>query len=513
MELVADAKLLSVAAGVACFLVAVYLLKPVVNLLFRKKKYPPIAGTMIHQFLNLHRLLDFQTDLSRRYKTFRILTPFCNYVYTVNPDNVEYILKTNFANFGKGHIINDVMKDLLGNGIFAVDGDKWRHQRKVSSLEFSTKVLRDYSSLVFRSNAIKLSMLIFEAAKSSKMIDIQNLLKRSTMDSIFKVGFGVELDTLGGSNKEGSIFAKAFDDSSSQILRRFFDVFWKISRALNIGLEAQLRKNIKLIDKFVYKVINEKIEQLSQKKDDALMKEDILSRLLMERERDPDTISYQYLRDIVLNFLLAGRDTTAGTLSWFFYLLCKNPNVQEKVAQEVRDAIMEKETLSINEFHLFLTEEVLNGMHYLHAALTETLRLYPAVPLDVKYCFSDDTLPDGFNLKEGDFVDYQPFAMGRMKFLWGDDAEVFRPDRWLNNDGLFVAESPFKFSAFQAGPRICLGKDFAYRQMKIFAATLLYFFKFEISADRIVNYRPMLTLQIDGELHLRALCRQCSLQN
>ncbi|KAH0466050.1 hypothetical protein IEQ34_006153 [Dendrobium chrysotoxum] len=507
MELVAEAKLLSMAAGVACFLVAVYLLKPVVNLLFRKKKYPPIAGTIFHQLLNLHRLLDFQTDLSRRYKTFRILTPFCNYVYTVDPDNVEYILKTNFANFGKGHKINDVMKDLLGNGIFAVDGDKWRHQRKVSSLEFSTKVLRDYSSLVFRSNAIKLSMLIFEAAKSSEMIDIQNLLMRSTMDSIFKVGFGVELDTLGGSNKEGSIFAKAFDDSSSQILRRFFDVFWKISRALNIGLEAQLRKNIKLIDEFVYKVINVKIEQLSQKKDDAPVKEDILSRLLMERERDPDTISYKYLRDIVLNFLLAGRDTTAGTLSWFFYMLCKNTNVQEKVAQEVRDAIMEKETLSINEFHLFLTEEVLNGMHYLHAALTETLRLYPAVPLDMKCCFSDDKLPDGFDLKEGDFVDYQPFAMGRMKFLWGDDAELFRPDRWLNNDGRFVSESPFKFSAFQAGPRICLGKDFAYRQMKIFAATLLYFFKFEISADQIVNHRPMLTLQIDGELHLRALCR------
>ncbi|KAI0520462.1 hypothetical protein KFK09_007938 [Dendrobium nobile] len=495
------------AVGVACFLVAVYLLKPIVNLLFRKKNYPPVAGTIFHQLLNLHRLLDFQTDLSRRHKTFRILTPFCNYVYTVDPDNIEYILKTNFANFGKGHLVNDIMKDLLGNGIFAVDGDMWRHQRKVSSLEFSTKVLRDYSSLVFRSNAVKLSMLISEAAKSTEIIDIQNLFMRSTMDSIFKVGFGVELDTLGGSNKEGSSFAKAFDDSSSQTLRRFFDVFWKISRALNIGLEAQLRKNIKFIDEFVYKVINEKIEQLSQKKDDALLKEDILSRLLMERERDPDTISNQYLRDIVLNFLLAGRDTTAGTLSWFFYMLCKNPNVQEKVAQEVRDSIMEKETLSMNEFHLFLTEEILNGMHYLHAALTETLRLYPAVPLDVKYCFSDDTLPDGFDLKEGDLVNYQPFAMGRMKFLWGEDAEVFRPDRWLNNDGLFVAESPFKFSAFQAGPRICLGKDFAYRQMKIFAATLLYYFKFEISADQIVKYRPMLTLQIDGELHLRALCR------
>ncbi|PKU87006.1 Cytochrome P450 704C1 [Dendrobium catenatum] len=106
MELVADAKLLAMAVGVACFLVAVYLLKPIVNLLFRKKNYPPVTGTIFHQLLNLHRLLDFQTDLSRRHKTFRILAPFFNYVYTVDPINIEYILKTNFANFGKVFISN-----------------------------------------------------------------------------------------------------------------------------------------------------------------------------------------------------------------------------------------------------------------------------------------------------------------------------------------------------------------------------------------------------------------------
>lgn len=68
---------------------------------------------------------------------------------------------------------------------------------------------------------------------------------------------------------------------------------------------------------------------------------------------------------------------------------------------------------------------------------------------DVKYCFSDDNLPDGFSLNIGDIVNYQPFAMGRMKFLWGDDAEEFRPERWLNEDGVFEPESPFKFTAFQ----------------------------------------------------------------
>jgi hypothetical protein len=62
---------------------------------------------------------------------------------------------------------------------------------------------------------------------------------------------------------------------------------------------------------------------------------------------------------------------------------------------------------------------------------------------------SDDTLPDGYAVKKGDMVNYQPYAMGRMDFLWGADAEEFRPERWLDKDGVFVPESPFKFTAFQ----------------------------------------------------------------
>ena len=68
---------------------------------------------------------------------------------------------------------------------------------------------------------------------------------------------------------------------------------------------------------------------------------------------------------------------------------------------------------------------------------------------DAKICFSDDTLPDGFSVRKGDMVAYQPYAMGRMKFIWGDDAEDFRPERWLDENGSFKLESPFKFTAFQ----------------------------------------------------------------
>ena len=86
---------------------------------------------------------------------------------------------------------------------------------------------------------------------------------------------------------------------------------------------------------------------------------------------------------------------------------------------------------------------------------------------DVKYCFSDDTLPDGYAVNEGDMVHYQPFPMGRMEFLWGADAEEFRPERWLDGDGgVFVPESSFKFTAFQVKPFIQNARDLFHCQLR-----------------------------------------------
>lgn len=113
-----------------------------------------------------------------------------------------------------------------------------------------------------------------------------------------------------------------------------------------------------------------------------LEKEDILSRFLLEKEKPGSGIDSKYLRDIILNFMIAGRDTTAGTLSWFFYMMCKHPHLQDKVAREVRSATkLQEKKVKIDDFGNYLTEEVISSMQYLHAAVTETLRLYPAVPI------------------------------------------------------------------------------------------------------------------------------------
>ncbi len=83
---------------------------------------------------------------------------------------------------------------------------------------------------------------------------MQDLFMRLTLDSICKIGFGVEIGCLSPSLPEVP-FAKAFDECNRLVIRRYIDIFWKIKRALNIGTEAQLRKNIQVMDSFLYKVI------------------------------------------------------------------------------------------------------------------------------------------------------------------------------------------------------------------------------------------------------------------
>lgn len=88
---------------------------------------------------------------------------------------------------------------------------------------------------------------------------------RATMDSIFKVGLGFELNTLSGSDESSIRFSKAFDEANSLVYYRYVDMFWQVKRHLNIGSEAKLKKNIQIIDDFVMQLIHQKREQMKNR--------------------------------------------------------------------------------------------------------------------------------------------------------------------------------------------------------------------------------------------------------
>ncbi|OIT03881.1 PREDICTED: cytochrome P450 704B1 [Nicotiana attenuata] len=483
----------------------------------------PIIGAGLEQWVNFDRMHDWLVKYLAQSPTVVVPTWSTTYTYIAHPDNVEHVLKTNFDNYPKGEAYHSYMEVLLGDGIFNVDGELWRKQRKTASFEFASKNLRDFNTVVFRDYSLKLFNILIQASFNDKEVDMQDLLMRMTLDSICKVGFGVEIGTLDANLPENS-FAQAFDAANVIVTLRFIDPLWRIKKFLNIGSEAILDQSIKTVDDFTYSVIRKRKAEIETAPTNEKIKQDILSRFI-ELGKDPENnMTDKSLRDIVLNFVIAGRDTTATTLSWAIYIIMTHEHVAEKLYAELKsleEVRAKEENVSLHhydaedpesvnqraiQFAGLLNYDSLGKLYYLHAVITETLRLYPAVPQDPKGILEDDVLPDGTKLKAGGMVTYVPYSMGRMEYNWGSDAVLFNPDRWLK-DGVFQNASPFKFTAFQGGPRICLGKDSAYLQMKMALAILCRFYKFKLVAGHQVKYRMMTILSMAHGLKLTVSVR------
>jgi len=202
------------------------------------------------------------------------------------------------------------------------------------------------------------------------------------------------------------------------------------------------------LDDFVYKIIRERTEEGFEEKSD------FLSRLLRMKKREEDVITNKLVRDQLMNFFLAGRDTTAVLIAWTCYLLAKHPDVEKKLREEILSVVgQEKPTMKHTK-----------QLKFLQMVIEESLRLYPpAVPSNVKLVTRDTVLPNGARVKKGDNIAYSPYIVHRLKEYWGDDSEEFRPSRWENPD---IIKHPYQFVPFQKGPRICLGMNMAYEEAK-----------------------------------------------
>jgi len=208
--------------------------------------------------------------------------------------------------------------------------------------------------------------------------------------------------------------------------------------------------------------------------------------------------------DAVLNFIIASRDTTAQATSWAFYELMRHPDVEAKLlaeADEVLGPLRQQQQQQQQRgagagagaaagpggggggggeapprqqqqhHHQHPTYDQLRALRYARAVFLEVCRLHPSIPQDCKYAARGDVLPDGTPVPRGALLLYSPYVVCRLPSFWGDDAAEFRPERWLKGGGGgggggagsagFLAPSPYSFPAFNAGPRLCLGRGFA----------------------------------------------------
>ncbi|EGZ17525.1 hypothetical protein PHYSODRAFT_331486 [Phytophthora sojae] len=418
------------------------------------------------------------------------------------PEAFEDVLKYQFMNFPKGPQYSENMKDLLGDGLFAADGVKWAHQRDIAHGLFRTKELRECMVKAITRHTMALHDVLKQICARNRSVDLYKLLSCFSTEAFADISFGLKMDCL-RANKELP-FQAAFDRAQRLTALRFVRPrwFWKMQRRLGLGAEDQLQLDIKEIDATVLSIVQRVLAQraMAPEDKDSNMLSLYLDAIARSSGTDEQLYDPVHLRDVVVNFLVAGRDTTAQALSWFFFCVSQNPRVESKLRREIYKKLPELMTAE----SCVPTLEQVNKLVYLEAVIKETLRLYPSMPIAPKYAVRDTVLSDGTFVAAGSMVCLPLYAMGRMPHAWGPDAAEFKPERWVDPvTKKITSVSAFKFVAFNGGPRMCLGSSLAGLELKLVAAALLSRFHIYVENPEDVGFGFSLTLPVKGPMNAR----------
>ncbi|KAK6974435.1 cytochrome P450 [Favolaschia claudopus] len=428
-------------------------------------------------------------------------------IMTVCPEHLKLMLATDFNNFVKGERFQFGMNSVLGSGVFNSDGDMWKFHRDMTRPFFSRDKISHFD--IFDAHSEQVIDVLKARTRSGYSVDFQDLIARFTMDSATEFLFGTCVDSLKANipyahnvafpppqsssahAESTNHFVKAFNDAMQVIAEReYVGVIWPLWEMWGDKSRAPMEVVSRFLDPIIRAAIEKRGvgERLVGEK--GVGKGEVEAETLLD-ELLNSTSDPKILKDETLNILLAGRDTTMHILTMVVYFLSMYPNVCARLREEVLTHVGPTARP---------TYDSIKDMKYLRAVINETLRLYPSVPFNVKECINTTTWPSPdpndprpIYIPGGAKVPWASILMHRRKDLWGPDAEEFSPDRFLDERvKKYLLPNPFQFLPFNAGPRICLGQQFAYNEMSFMLIRLLQSFEsFSIDEDAFMpDARP-----------------------
>ncbi|VVT54783.1 uncharacterized protein SAPINGB_P004260 [Magnusiomyces paraingens] len=372
-------------------------------------------------------------------------------IWTIDPENIKTVLSTNFKDYEFGNR-NGAFAPLLGDGIFTLDGQGWKHSRAMLRPQFTRQQIAQLDSI--ERNVTTLISILKESP--GQVRDIQALFFQLTIDTATEFLFGESVQTLSGGNPKiahALEFGKAFNAAQAVLAKRI-----RLNSFYNALNPREFQDWCKTCKSFTESYVQMALDKKQQEKDQDHSY--IFLTELAKETNDP-----KVLRDQALNILLAGRDTTASLLAWIFYNLAIHPKVFARLRKEILDQFgTSPSTLSF---------ESLKQCTYLRYVINETLRLYPLVPANGRCAIRDTYLPHGgvnptdphnyigskpVFVPKGMVVGYFVYVLHRDPHFWGADADEFRPERWAEHR---ENVHPWDYLPFNGGPRICLGQQFA----------------------------------------------------
>jgi len=464
----------------------------------------PIVGMLLSILHHLSNFNDhFTLVLKRHGGTFRFEGPWftnTSFIATADPTNVNHIASRNFGNYGRGSNNFQEIFEFFGDGIVNSDSHVWKEKR---TMFHSILKRKSFKNLFQQTSQKKLEKFLLpfinDVSEAGSEVDLQDILNRFTFDSICIIVFGFDPNWL--PNKISDLREISYQKSLIVIEEVLFyrnfipSCLWKLQKWFLVGQEKKYKLAQENLDRFLYESVTfAKREEKSKCSSSEEMDECYFNfvKALMKEGSGNEVVSEKYLRDNALSLLLAGNGTLSSSLSWFFWLVSTHPIVEAKIIQEIKD-----NCVSQHENWITSMVESLDKLVYLHGAICESMRLYPAVPFELISAIKSDVLPSGENVSPNTKLIYSLYAMGRMEEIWGEDCMEFKPERWVSERGHIIHVPSYKFIAFNTGPRSCMGKDISFIQMKMVAAALLP--KFHI---KVVEGHPV-TPKLSFVLHMK----------
>ncbi|KZT61472.1 cytochrome P450 [Calocera cornea HHB12733] len=431
---------------------------------------------------------------------------------TTDPRAVAHVL-SHVDNYPKPEYTRGLLGSVTGQGLFIAEGEDHKRQKRVMNPSFSPGHIRDVTPIFFATSNHLRDVLDrnLPSGLDMKELDIYTYAGRASLDIIGEAGFGYRFNSLDDADNE---LWSALHDMMSVMgahpvtgqlrcqLKWFRSVPIKINRVMKDSLKTVQRIGMDLV-----RVKKDAVQREMESKHvgkNSIVGKDILSALVRSNMAVDLAASHRMSDAEVMaqisTMVAAGHESTAVTLSWTLLKLGENPEMQNKLREEL--ALVPEDTPSM---------DILNELPYLDMVIKESLRLCPPVPYTTRTALHDDTLPlihpvmdkygkvhESINIRAGDFVGIQIKAMNKSTELWGSDANEFRPERWSEDIGP-AGQIPGIWAhmlTFIGGPRACIGYKFSIIELKALLFALIRSFEFasvpgkEIGAKPVVVDRP-----------------------